>query len=437
MLIAVTKAVKTVTVVFVGFFLTCIIGLKTGYSEPTENKLEEIVRKAVLYHPLIKAAKANERANQQSREIIIGGYLPSIDFTADTGGQSTRSGSTDNELTGTWRKSATLTVNQSLYDGGERDQQLIAEERRITAAQFTIREERETIALAAVEAFFDLRRARLEFTFSEENLEIHKTVAEQIKIRAEREGALGDVYQSESRLALAQSRFNRAEAAMRAAETEFELIVGTPAPPTLEEPGEPVPLSMDFDSLMAELQNNPQWRASQEEVAARQAEAESTKSEFLPQIDFELTENRERDTDGLNNRNIDRRAVITFDFNLYQGGSSSAREKEALERVSEAYEQARATRLEVERQVRLDYSDYLAAQAGLEPARIRALASGEALIAYRRQFEIQRRTLLDILDAERELFQSKTDLVNAESNAHVTRYRVLSAVGLLSKHFEL
>jgi adhesin transport system outer membrane protein len=51
--------------------------------------------------------------------------------------------------------------------------------------------------------------------------------------------------------------------------------------------------------------------------------------------------------------------------------------------------------------------------------------------AYRSQFELGRRSLLDLLNAENELFQARSALLNGLSAARETEYRVLAAVGAL------
>jgi adhesin transport system outer membrane protein len=51
--------------------------------------------------------------------------------------------------------------------------------------------------------------------------------------------------------------------------------------------------------------------------------------------------------------------------------------------------------------------------------------------AYRQQFEVAQRTLLDVLDAENELFVSSGQLVTAQTNELLASYRVLAVSGML------
>jgi adhesin transport system outer membrane protein len=53
--------------------------------------------------------------------------------------------------------------------------------------------------------------------------------------------------------------------------------------------------------------------------------------------------------------------------------------------------------------------------------------------AYVQQFEVAQRTLLDVLDAENELFVSASELVTAETNEVLATYRILAVTGHLMR----
>jgi adhesin transport system outer membrane protein len=57
--------------------------------------------------------------------------------------------------------------------------------------------------------------------------------------------------------------------------------------------------------------------------------------------------------------------------------------------------------------------------------------SRETRDAYREQFDVAQRTLLDVLDAENELFVSRGQLVTSEINEILARYRILALGGQL------
>lgn len=58
-------------------------------------------------------------------------------------------------------------------------------------------------------------------------------------------------------------------------------------------------------------------------------------------------------------------------------------------------------------------------------------ASARTVIAYEKQFRIGKRTLLDVLNTENELFESRKAYLNAHYSGILAKYRVLNATGLL------
>src|SRR4029079_833492 len=65
----------------------------------------------------------------------------------------------------------------------------------------------------------------------------------------------------------------------------------------------------------------------------------------------------------------------------------------------------------------------------IAPLEAHARATEQVLQAYRSQFELGRRTLLDLVNAENELFQARSNLQTGRTSAQIAEYRVLAAVG--------
>ena len=57
--------------------------------------------------------------------------------------------------------------------------------------------------------------------------------------------------------------------------------------------------------------------------------------------------------------------------------------------------------------------------------------------AHKQQFTLGRRTLLDLLDTENELFEARKSYVNAEQTALVAHYRIFNAMGTLLDNLKI
>jgi len=56
--------------------------------------------------------------------------------------------------------------------------------------------------------------------------------------------------------------------------------------------------------------------------------------------------------------------------------------------------------------------------------------------AYQKQFNIGRRTLLDLLNTENEVVDSKRTLINASYDQLFSQYRIFNSMGQLLKEFD-
>jgi adhesin transport system outer membrane protein len=106
------------------------------------------------------------------------------------------------------------------------------------------------------------------------------------------------------------------------------------------------------------------------------------------------------------------------------------RETVALETLNNAVQST-------EESVARSWSGLAASRNRLAPLEAHARATAQVLEAYRAQFELGKRSLLDLVNAENELFQARSALRTGQATAQAAEYRLLAAVGALVKAFGL
>lgn len=124
---------------------------------------------------------------------------------------------------------------------------------------------------------------------------------------------------------------------------------------------------------------------------------------------------------------------VQFNVPLFTGGMRSSQERESIALADKAQSQSEAIRVEVSRQTR---AAWLAVSTGV--ARVRALeqarlSAGKRLDASRTGFEVGDRTVLDLLDAERELHMVDVNLQQARHAVLLGRLNLVAASGGLDE----
>ena len=118
-------------------------------------------------------------------------------------------------------------------------------------------------------------------------------------------------------------------------------------------------------------------------------------------------------------------------WNLYSGGRDSANRQEQLHDLNEALMLRHSAHLNAREEMRRSWYFLESAQSrvmDLEDAVERSRITRDSYVD---QFNIGQRTLLDVLDAENELFNVSSQLASASNNELFAKYRIIALVGQL------
>ena len=146
-------------------------------------------------------------------------------------------------------------------------------------------------------------------------------------------------------------------------------------------------------------------------------------------MDLALGATRNDDMDGSPGANDDETAVIKMSYNLYRGGADRAKMKEAIARINGAEQALIALRRSITQDVSILWNDLEDLSIRIEYLQLHVTSTEEVLAVYLEQLAIGKRTLLDVLDIQNELFRARSGLVSAEFQLRLAEYRMLATGG--------
>ena len=123
--------------------------------------------------------------------------------------------------------------------------------------------------------------------------------------------------------------------------------------------------------------------------------------------------------------------MLRLRFNLFRGGTDNARVREAEARIDESLAILARARNDSERDLRQAWDTLVQDRLRLPQLRQYASVSAQVVSAYRSQFTLAQRTLLDVLNAENELYNARSSEQSGQYAVTVGEIRVLSAMGEL------
>lgn len=402
--------------------------------------LEETVSLALETNPEVGVVQADREAIDQELRQARAQYFPSVDLRAAYGPEFSNSPATRNRdtrppggdaSTTLMRAESQLTLSQMLFDGFATQSEVERQLARINSASYRVQEAAEFVGLDAIEAHLNVLRNQELVRLAEENLAEHRVILGQVS-QLEREGAIGiaDVRQTEARVAAAQTALATSAGNLRDAKAMYIRVVGIP-PEELDEPVPPsyaLPESAEAAAAEAAI-SSPTVQIASADIGTAEAELTGSRSGYYPRLDLELGTSANNNLDGIRGGNVDAQALLVLRYNLSRGGGDIAREREAFARLGEARQELLVARRQASEEARIAYNALITALERVDALRAAAVAQRATRDAYAQQFDLGQRSLLDLLDAENELFIARSNLVTAEYTAMFAVYRVLAVTG--------
>jgi len=401
------------------------------FAEPAAN-LRQAIQKAVVSNPEVQAAWHGFRAAEQEQSVAEGGYYPRVDLTAGIGREhQTDPGVADRNYT---RRGATLSLNQMVYDGFATQSEVARLDHAKLTRYFELLDASEQAALETTRAYADVQRYRELVTLARDNYQQHKGVFDQIEERVRAGvGRRVDFEQAAGRLALAESNLLTEASNLHDVSARYQRIVGELPADTLEPLGDlsgGIPAEVS-EALRMAYTANPAFQAAIENMRAAREEARSKKAAFHPTVDLRARQALNWNTDGAEGRHTDRVIELVLNYNLFNGGSDRATVRQYAERLNLASDLRDKSCRDLRQTLAIAYNDVGRIKEQLTYLNQHQLSIGKAREAYRRQFDIGQRTLLDLLDTENEYFQARRAYVNAEFDELTAHARALSGMGTL------
>jgi adhesin transport system outer membrane protein len=210
---------------------------------------------------------------------------------------------------------------------------------------------------------------------------------------------------------------------------EFYQIVGeSPRDLALPVRSKGLPETLE-QAMQIAFRSNPQVKAGQHDLAASQSARKQILGGYYPRIDLALGATRNDDMDGSPGANDDETAVIKMSYNLYRGGADRAKMKEAVARINAAEQALVALRRSITQDVSILWNDLEDLSIRIEYLQVHVTSTEEVLEVYLEQLAIGKRTLLDVLDIQNELFRARSGLVSAEFQLRLAEFRLLATGG--------
>jgi outer membrane protein len=395
-----------------GFIVIFLTGISSAYAQD----LLEVYELALQNDPVLKQANASQLAVGESKDQSIANFLPNVSATGN---------STVNRLNNkrfTYQGAGIQNYSDNYFNVNltqplfhwEHWIQLSQSDNQIAQADADYQAELQKLMVKVAEAYFNVLSAEdnLEFSRAEK-----QAIARQLD-QAKQQFAIGVIGITESQQAQAAfdtATANEIEAANNVDNQKEALaeIIGE-QDLALNALGENIPLArpepddISAWSSSAEVGNfNIISAFNQMEFARKSIDLQ--RSGHLPKLDLTASAGQYDTSSNFGLRGSTEVVGLRLDVPLFEGGAVNSRTREASYKYEQAKEQLTAAKRAVNRQVKDAYRGITTSISRVAALKTAVSSAEVSLQSTEAGFEVGVRTLVEVLDEQRNLYRAKRD----------------------------
>ena len=395
-----------------------------GGAAARAEPLAAMLAKVYLTNPRLEAGRANLRAIDESVPQARAARRPQVTATSSAAYNVT------GEALPSQRQA--LNVTQSIYDGGAAKASTRLAEAGVHAERARLMLLEQDVLLEAITAYTAVARNRQVLELASANEERLRVQLDATRDR-ERFGDVTktDIFQAESRYAGAIAARIAAEGAVKVSAADYRRLTGE-WPDRLELPPAPDEATASLDEALAQSDASWEWQAASLELAAAHDAVNVTLAGLKPSLSLGGQVGYAMGDGGYDRSGGNAAIGATLTVPLYRGGGEYARVRQSKEILSQRRYGRDDARRSVEAAITSAWEAARTNEATIRSIQRQVDAAAFAVDGVRQEALVGARTVLDVLDAEQELFAAEVDLVRAEGEHVLTAYRLRAAVGRLT-----
>ncbi|MDB5375344.1 MAG: secretion protein [Belnapia sp.] len=402
--------------------------------------LADALAQAYSNNPALLGARANLRAVDENVPQALAGWRPTVSISSSAGilDGSTRSrpqgapgaayGDADRQV-----YSNSITVTQPIFRGGRTvagtrraENQVLAQRARLLATEQQVMGDTVT---SYVNVIRDQELLRL-------NINNEQVLTEQLRATNERfrvgEITRTDVAQAESRLAGARATRAQAEGTLQISRSTFQRLVGLP-PQNLVAP-QPLrpPVRSAQEAAQTAAANNPNVVALLFDEAGARDSINIQMATLLPTVSVSSQTFRNDGATLAHTRLTGTQLTASLSVPIYQGGAEYSAVRQARQSAQQARQLVDDQRRTVAQSATQAWEQLQSSKAQVDSNRSQIRAAEIALDGVQREAIVGSRTTLDVLNAEQELLNARTSLVQALATVVSQSYALAATIGRLT-----
>jgi len=394
--------------------------------------LQEGMDDVLSTNPIVLERLHNYRATLEDLRITEAQYLPTLDYSGTIAREKTDSPSTNFNSVSLNGYEHSLQLTQNLFNGFGTTYESDYNKARILAAAYNYVENANDVAFNFTTAYINAIKSRDILSVAESNVKYNTEITAKVeKLFNAGLTTRSEVEKADTSLSLAKSNFVVAQNNLDDALFNLERIYGKSVRAEelqdLSFSGE-LPVSLEEMREYAQL-HNPSILVNDYNIKAAHAQKEAAYKGYYPTVNAFVRQSLANNIGGLEGNDNRFKTGLSLTYNLYRGGADESQIQKSLSKINQESETKRDNIRKLDEQGSLSWSAKKNLSNQIEHLKRYEITSKKTLELYQKEYDLGRRTLLDLITAQNDHVSSQTQIIRAENDLMLAHYRILDAMG--------
>ncbi len=398
--------------------------------------LQEAMMETIRSNPKILETVKNYNAVKEDVKIAKSDWFPKLNYYGGVGYEGGKNTYNDYDWNNYSVFENSLILTQNVFDGWGTTHRIGTQQARLLASAYHYIETVNNTGFRLVRYYIDVLKNRELLKIAKENIRINEDIYN--KVDKLYKGGLttkSEMKKSASSLALARANFILQENRLKDALYQFKRVYGKEITDAsvFENPSASLPLPNSYEEGRAySLKHNPSILVQRYNIKAAQEGYEEKKSKYYPKFDLRARSSWNYNMGGIADGHDERYRVSgVMTYNLFNGLADKAAIQKGISQTQQAVMKEGDLSRQTEEAYNISWNAYTHLDQQLKYLQEFKKYSAQTLTLYTKEYEMGRRSLLDLLSAQNDLISAKMQIVNTKYEHLFAEYRILNAMGTM------
>ena len=414
------------------------------------EELKDVLRDAYNYFPDIKKSKQELKNAKRDLQISKTDFLPSLEFSSSQGKNVSRSFPDTSNRGDTSLSPTTFDIDLTQPLSYAKMVTLKQSRNKLKISQLKDRSVTQSVLLRASKAYYTVLKNYFLLDVSKKNEEYLIKKLEATEKRFEfRDVTKTDVFQAKARLAEATSKRIEAENNLDISISDFKTVVGREPkinwfnsdnetitganPKDWSKFGDipKIPLSLK-NSLDIGLKNNPDFIQLKYVYENSKFDIRKSRLNFAPEFSVTGSVGKSLKSSRTLERKDSYEVTASVSLPIFNKGHNFYNLEKSKNSAISSFKTLESKKLDLVFQIQSTWKKIESTKSSIGSLELSVESNIMAVEGVTKEAGVGTRTTLNILDAEKELTQSESNLVNAQFQLIISSFELLSQCGLLN-----